>query len=279
MADASWGTGWPNCQGHLISKYFVSQTVQGPVTYPSGIRMELSELIDRLTRETALQGYIFGVPGNPSYGCWGYNCRSIGGGNTPSNHSWGLAVDINAPRNPQKSPLTTDMPDWMINLWKSYGFRWGGEYSGTPDAMHYEFMGSVAECNRQTEIARQERLGDGAQPPQINYQKRRRNPVVVVSHPETGWLTALVIGEDNLVYMCGGNNYDELWQAPFTPIPGGKGVSVSACYDIQSNDLVVVMEGLPSGGHQHMWVNTLKESTQTWTGWLMNNTGWLLPVP
>lgn len=125
------------------------------------VRAEIAELIYLLVAETKRRGYVFGKAGDPSYGCWGYSCRAIGGTTTPSNHSWGLAVDINAPKNPySKRGLITDMPAWMPTLWKQYGFRWGGDYTRVKDAMHYEFMGSLDDARIQTERARQA-LGDG----------------------------------------------------------------------------------------------------------------------
>jgi D-alanyl-D-alanine carboxypeptidase len=158
FASSNWGPGWPNCSSHLI----VALDVDG-IRFPGGCRFELHELMTRLVRETRNRGYQFGTHDDPSYGCWGYNCRAISGTSSPSNHSWGLALDINAPTNPQRNPLTTDMPYWMPDLWNMYGFRWGGDYSGTPDAMHYEFMGSPDDCNWYTELARANRLGDPAE--------------------------------------------------------------------------------------------------------------------
>lgn len=163
MAHSSWGPGWPNCQGGAVNKSFLVETVQGIVTFPGGVRAELCELVSMLVRETANRGYVFGVAGNPSYGCWGYNCRPISGTSKPSNHSWGLAVDINAPRNPYGGG--TDMPPWMVELWESYGFRWGGNYSGTKDPMHYEFLGSVSDCANQTARARDNGVGGGTPVP------------------------------------------------------------------------------------------------------------------
>jgi hypothetical protein len=61
--------------------------------------------------------------------------------------------------------LITDMPAWMPDLWNAYGFRWGGDYINRPDAMHYEFMGSVADAARLTQVARQNRLGEIRVPP------------------------------------------------------------------------------------------------------------------
>lgn len=161
MAHSSWGSGWPNCQTSRINKNFTVITGQGVVTFPGGIRWEIGELVNRLVRETSQRGYRFGISGNPSYGCWGFDCRPIANSSKASNHSWGLAVDINAPRNPQKRPLTTDMPPWMIDLWKQYGFRWGGDYTLVPpDPMHYEFRGSVTDAKQLTEMARLAHLGE-----------------------------------------------------------------------------------------------------------------------
>ena len=160
MAHVSWGPGWPNCQYGKIERRFYVDTKWGRVSFPGGVRTEITELLSRLVKETANRGYRFGVVGNPSYGCWGFDCRAIRGSNQPSNHSWGLAVDINAPVNPMGPTLITDMPDWMPDLWNAYRFRWGGDYISRPDAMHYEFVGSVAEAAHFTELARKNRLGE-----------------------------------------------------------------------------------------------------------------------
>lgn len=162
MAHSSWGSGWPNCDpGAIDSSFSVSGT-----TFPGGVRHELVELVSRLVQECKNRGYQFGVDGDPSYGCWGYSCRQISGSSTPSNHSWGLAVDINAPWNPYTSPLQTDMPGWMPDLWNHYGFRWGGDYTGDKDAMHYEYMGSVSDAAVDTSRAAADGIGGGAVPPQ-----------------------------------------------------------------------------------------------------------------
>jgi hypothetical protein len=158
MAHSSWGSGWPNCQPSKINSGFV---VSG-TKFPGGMRNELVDLTSMLVQETKNRGYRFGSSTDPSYGCWGYSCRAISGSNNPSNHSWGLAVDINAPSNPYTSPLVTDMPNWMPDLWNGYGFRWGGDYSGSKDAMHYEFMESVSAAADYTNRARAAGLGGGS---------------------------------------------------------------------------------------------------------------------
>ena len=137
----------------------------GPFSSYAKVRAEIRELLILLLEETERRGYRL-----HDGWCWAYACRGIKRpdgtmSDTPSNHSWGLALDLNAPANPNTSgPLVTDMPTWMPELWESYGFRWGGNYrkygGSTVDAMHYEFMGSVADAARYTEKARQEIGGE-----------------------------------------------------------------------------------------------------------------------
>lgn len=152
--ERGWGPGWPNCQ---TSKW-VSLVVAG-VPFPGGVREEVRELYGLLIGECVRRGYKLMDPG-----CWGAACRDIkrpdgSTTGTPSNHSWGLAVDINAPKNPNTTgPLVTDMPKWMPELFNEYGFRWGGDYrklgGSTVDAMHYEFCGTPTDARAMTEKAR-----------------------------------------------------------------------------------------------------------------------------
>lgn len=142
MSDAAsrgWGPGWPNCQTGTIVTLKRADGLRLPV------RRELAPLIAWLIDETERRGYDV----RPDW-TWGYACRAIRGSSRPSNHSWGLAVDINAPKNPMGPKLITDMPAWMVDLWQAHGFRWGGSYQTRPDAMHYEFMGTPADAARYT---------------------------------------------------------------------------------------------------------------------------------
>lgn len=79
---------------------------------------------------------------------WGWYVRTIAGSSTLSNHSWGLAIDVNAMTNPQGRKLTTDMPAFVPEAAKRWGLRWGGTYSSRPDAMHFEWVGSRDEALR-----------------------------------------------------------------------------------------------------------------------------------
>lgn len=81
----------------------------------------------------------------------GYNKRKISGSSTWSNHSWGLAGDFNAGSNPYSYLGRTDFPvDETRQIAKSLGFRWGWDYSGKKDAMHFEYMGSREDAARLT---------------------------------------------------------------------------------------------------------------------------------
>lgn len=152
MAHPSFGKPWPADRRADMRKVSDGNDLSVYVHF------ELAELVALLMRETERRGYRLNGPGchpnHPQGESWGYARRPIAGTDKPSNHSTGTALDFNAPSNPMTSKLITDMPSWMPALWKSYGFRWGGDYDGRKDSMHYEFMGSVSEARAYTLMAR-----------------------------------------------------------------------------------------------------------------------------
>lgn len=83
---------------------------------------------------------------------WGYCHRYMrGSASKLSNHSWGLAVDINATKNPMQTrkpngALQSDIPPWVVSRAAFYGFSWGGNYVNRPDPMHFEFLGTPAQA-------------------------------------------------------------------------------------------------------------------------------------
>ena len=84
-----------------------------------------------------------------------YNCRKITGGTGYSLHAYGIAIDINWQSNPYGSTLKTDMPKSMITAIKGIRtksgkqvWRWGGDYSGNKDAMHFEVICSPADLTK-----------------------------------------------------------------------------------------------------------------------------------
>ena len=66
-------------------------------------------------------------------GC--FNIRNKRNGGTPSLHSWGVAIDINAAWNRmgQKPTIHAD----VVKCFKDAGFDWGGDWS-RPDGMHFQ---------------------------------------------------------------------------------------------------------------------------------------------
>lgn len=69
----------------------------------------------------------------------GYNRRVIGGTNTPSEHAFGRAIDVNWDENPHGSTRFSIPPDIARGLAKKYNMTWGGDWQGpTQDAMHFQ---------------------------------------------------------------------------------------------------------------------------------------------
>ena len=95
--------------------------------------------------------------------CWGFANRPIRGSTTPSNHSWGLAIDLDAPSNPMttnpRAPHT--IGSYARGIAAHYGFRWGGDYRVRKDYMHFEYMGTPASA---AVLTRRLRSGAGRTP-------------------------------------------------------------------------------------------------------------------
>lgn len=145
-AVKGWGTGWPNCSASADT---VTVTLKLSGTKLYQIRNAISRLVQLLGDEVERRGYLF-VPG----WCWGGQCRPISGTKVSSNHSWGLAVDINAPRNGYNSTRAHDIPDWVFGLFRAYGFGVGADYTGSKqDWMHVEFQGTPADAILMTALA------------------------------------------------------------------------------------------------------------------------------
>lgn len=81
--------------------------------------------------------------------CSCQNWRPIRGGTAQSMHSWGTAIDLNVSTNPWQPNLKgnnhggkmiSNMPPEVVNIMKSVGFSWGGEWSGPADPMHFEMI-------------------------------------------------------------------------------------------------------------------------------------------
>jgi hypothetical protein len=100
------------------------------------VRKEVAPIFKGFCDELVKKGFpLAGVADD-----WGFACRVIRGTtSTPSNHSWGLAIDLNSTQNQMGSRKTT-FPAWAIKLGKEkYALTWGGDYNTRPDPMHWEW--------------------------------------------------------------------------------------------------------------------------------------------
>lgn len=91
--------------------------------------------------------------------CWGYKDRPIQGGSTASFHSYGLAIDVNAPDNPYYSDGQPGQhaiaDDAAMAAIDGLGIEWGGAWDVPKDYMHFEIH---ADPDGARAIAK--RLGD-----------------------------------------------------------------------------------------------------------------------
>lgn len=70
----------------------------------------------------------------------------------PSLHSWAIALDINAKKNPPIEECSLSdlrrlfgsghftLPRWWVDIWRKIGWTWGGDFRGSYfDPMHFQF--------------------------------------------------------------------------------------------------------------------------------------------
>jgi len=136
-----WGQGWPvNRSGDMA-------TVRAARSGTSFTVHELiAPIIKYLIDETERRGYLLDHGHGDQNDDWSYANRPIRGKRTPSNHSWGLAVDIDATQFPMGSKKR--LPQWIVDLWKAHGFDYGGDWKGRADPMHFEFNGWPSDARR-----------------------------------------------------------------------------------------------------------------------------------
>ena len=74
---------------------------------------------------------------------YGTAARTIAGQIRMSRHTFGIAMDLNAPQNPHRhdNVLITDMPEWWTQAFLDAGFCWGGLWIGSKDTMHFAWQG------------------------------------------------------------------------------------------------------------------------------------------
>lgn len=75
-------------------------------------------------------------------GC--FNPRRIVGSDRWSNHSWACAIDLSPSTNGFTfKEGTTTLSHIVLDAFKRQGFRWGGDYKGRKDPMHFEAVREI----------------------------------------------------------------------------------------------------------------------------------------
>lgn len=147
-----WGIGWT--QADQTCTVARTAIIPSPI-FQGGVREEIAELVELIVTEAERRGYIFHKGWS-----WGFGCRATkgGSGTTPSFHSWGLALDVNAPANPftdKGSPEDSDIATnnrWLVQLFAAYDFFWLGPEIG--DWMHFHYAGSRQDAAQALQRAR-----------------------------------------------------------------------------------------------------------------------------
>jgi hypothetical protein len=101
-------------------------------------------------------------------GTWGYAYRTIRGYTTTlSNHASGTAIDINAPLHPlgKRGTVPADKVAAIRAKAAALGLRWGGDYSGRADEMHFEI--NFAPPSEVTAYSEQRSRGIAAAAPEV----------------------------------------------------------------------------------------------------------------
>ena len=66
-----------------------------------------------------------------------YYYRNVRGKKRLSLHAFGVAIDLDPTSNPLGSKKGT-MPFWVVSIFKKYGWKWGGDFKGRKDPMHFQ---------------------------------------------------------------------------------------------------------------------------------------------
>lgn len=149
-----WGDGWPNCQSGKMKTVLVQDTDAENLDFRVTVRREVAEMVGYLLLTTDRQYNIL----RSETGA--YNCRPIAGTRTPSNHSWGLAVDINWNHNPMSTTFHSEIPPAVVAMWNKCGWYWGGFYANRHDTMHFEYVGKPADVAKHTALAKKYAQGN-----------------------------------------------------------------------------------------------------------------------
>ena len=151
--------GWPAGSSSTIP---LATLAVGAATFPAGVRRgDVHTVLGYVARrfDNEVEALVKGW-------CWGHSYRVISGSTSLSNHSSGTAIDLNAPRHPLGRSCTFSAAQRtrihsIVSACNGV-VRWGGDYSGRKDEMHFEINVRPGD-GRLAALAR--RIGGGAPAP------------------------------------------------------------------------------------------------------------------
>lgn len=142
-----WGRGWPVDRSAEMRHVVVPGSDR-----TIAVHHALAPIVGRCLHDTVALGYrLADVADEGGYVNRPMLTPSGNATSTPSNHSWGTAVDLNWQRNPMSNRLVTDIPEAVAVLWEEWGFNWGGRWVANggrlADAMHFEYALTIHDAH------------------------------------------------------------------------------------------------------------------------------------
>lgn len=151
-----WGNGNPPLSQENMKKYLT--TIKVPILNEKGKKRTMNLTVHvKLAAEfkAIFEDMVKAKFRIKSSATCAYVWKNIIGTGTVSQHSYGLAIDINWNDNPcfyntnvdvtkgyggyQPGKNRFSVTQKVINIWKAHGFYWGGDWSGKKDTMHFSY--------------------------------------------------------------------------------------------------------------------------------------------
>lgn len=151
-----WGNGNPPLSQENMKKYLT--TIKVPILNEKGKKTTMNLTVHvKLAAEfkAIFEDMVKAKFRIKSSATCAYVWKNIIGTGTVSQHSYGLAIDINWNDNPcfyntnvdvtkgyggyQPGKNRFSVTQKVINIWKAHGFYWGGDWSGKKDTMHFSY--------------------------------------------------------------------------------------------------------------------------------------------
>jgi hypothetical protein len=130
-----YGSDWIRIDPAFVRRHIVSRRV--PILGTVSCHRAMVPHLRAAMAELARRGLARLVDPGDYAGC--YAPRRIQPRGQLSLHAWGLAVDLNASRNPFRGRSHQDRR--LVRTMERHGFTWGGRWPTRPDPMHFELRG------------------------------------------------------------------------------------------------------------------------------------------